>query len=134
MLSEEDIIINRVAQDKLSLDEGLEWFKNCNPKEHGAILTRLRHYLEQSHPGQQLIDDSLGKVPLKQTMTPIVLFKTYPYKLAAETVCELPENELEKSFITLLTLFKYADINRRELFCKSGCTHEWHHLDSITDN
>lgn len=137
MLSEEEIIINKVAQDKLTVDEGMHWFKNRDRSEYRSILSWLRLYLEQSHPDQQLIDDCLQKVPLKATMTPIVLFKTQPYKVAAMNVCDLPDDELEKSFITLLTLFKYADTKRRELFCKGSCTHEWHNLDKqiiLTDN
>ncbi len=130
MLSEGEIVINKVAQDKLTLEDGLQWFKNSELTEHRSILAWLRLYLEQSHPDQQLIDDSLEKVPLKSTMTPIVLFKTHPYKIAAVTVCDLPDNELEKSFITLLTLFKFADTKRRETFCRNGCTHEWHNLDT----
>ncbi len=133
MLSEGEIIINKVAQDKLTLDDGLQWFKNSDPTEYRSILAWLRLYLEQSHPDQQLIDDSLGKVPLKPTMTPIVLFRTHPYKVAAVTACDLPDNELEKTFITLLTLFKYADTKRREVFCKGGCTHEWHNLDKTAN-
>lgn len=133
MLSEGEVIINKVAQGKLTLDNGLQWFKNSDPTEYRSILAWLRLYLEQSHPDQQLIDDSLGKVPLKPTMTPIVLFKTHPYRVAAVTACDLPDNELEKTFITLLTLFKYADTKRREVFCKSGCTHEWHNLDKTAD-
>nr|WP_288836345.1 DUF5958 family protein [uncultured Flavobacterium sp.] len=131
MLSEGEIIINKVAQDKLSIEEGLQWFKNSEPTEYRSILARLRLYLEQAHPDQQLIDDNLGNVPLKITMTPIVLFKTHPFKVAALAVCDLPDNELEKSFTTLLTLFKYADTARRELYCKNGCTHEWHNFDKL---
>ncbi len=130
MLSEGEIVINKVAQSKLTLEDGLQWFKNSDPAEYRSILAWLRLYLEQSHPDQQLIDDSLEKVPLNSTMTPIVLFKTHPYKTAAVAVCDLPDNEIEKSFITLLTLFKYADSKRREVFCKNVCTHEWHNLDN----
>ncbi|UAY51047.1 DUF5958 family protein [Ferruginibacter albus] len=128
MLSEEEIIINKIAQGKLSLDDGLKWFKNIDSTEQRNILACLRLYLEQSHPEQQLIDDSLEMVSLKFSVKPILLFKTHPYKIAAIYVCDLSDNELEESFITLLTLFKYADTRRRELFCKSSCTHEWHNL------
>lgn len=87
-------------------------------------------FLEQSHPDQHLIDDSLNKVPLKQTTTPIVLFKTHPYKKeAVAKVCELPDNEIEESFVTLVILLKHADKRRRETFCKNGCSHEWHNID-----
>ena len=131
MLSEGEIVINKVAQSKLTLEDGLQWFKNSDPTEHRSILVWLRLYLEQSHPDQQLIDDSLEKVPLNSTMTPIVLFKTHPYKTAAVAVCDLPDNELEKSFITLLTLISNAPTqNDERFFVKMNDTHEWHNLDN----
>lgn len=121
--------MNKVAQGKLSLEDGLHWFKALEPAKHRGILQELRFYLEQAHPSQELIDESINIVPLKPTMTPIVIFKTYPFKIAVAKVSELPDPELEKSFITLLTLFKAADTYRRIHFCKNQCTHEWHRLE-----
>ena len=126
--------MNKVAQGKLTLEEGLHWFKTLGPSEYRGILLELRFYLEQADPSQELINESITIVPLKPTMTPIVLFKTYPFKIAIAKVCELPDPELEKSFITLLTLFKAADTYRRIHFCKNQCTHEWHNLAEKTVN
>ncbi len=130
MLSEGEIVINKLAQGKLSVEDGLQWFKSSDPSELRSILSWISFYLYQAHPDQQLIDESIDKIPLKQTMTPIVLFKTHPYKAAAIKVCDLPEYELEQGFITLITLFKYADQRRRDHFCRNGCSHRWHNLDN----
>lgn len=135
MLSPGTITLNKVAQGKLSLEDGLHWFKALEPAEYRSVLLELRFYLEQAHPSQELIDESINIVPLKPTMTPVVLFKTYPFTIAIAKVCALPDLELEKSFITLLTLFKAADTYRRTHFCKNECSHEWHKLaDTQADN
>jgi len=62
-------------------------------------------------------------------MTPMILLKTQPFKTALLKINALPDNELKKGFITIITLFKFSDTKRREQWCKDGCTHEWHNLD-----
>ena len=130
MLSEKDIIINKFAQDKITLDEVLLWFDNKSSEEQRDILSWTRIYLEQSHPDKVTIDAGLTHVPLKPTMTPIVLLQTQPFKTALLKINSLPDNEIRKGFITIITIFKLADTKRREHWCKDGCTHEWHNLNS----
>ncbi len=132
MLSAEEIYLNKIAQEKISIDTGIKWFENFNALEQRQIISLLRLYLEQSHPSQKLIDKAILSVPLKQTMTPIAIFKTNPFKIAAIKVSELPDDELKKSFITFICLFKETDKFRRMNFCRNGCTHEWHNLDKIS--
>ncbi|QLH47739.1 MAG: hypothetical protein HWD58_20295 [Bacteroidota bacterium] len=67
-------------------------------------------------------------------MTPIVILETNDFKTALLKICDLPENELEKSIMTLSTLFRYSDTKRRETFCKDGCNHEWHNIDKQHNN
>lgn len=129
MLTEPILLFNKVAQDKASLKESLLWLSNQDQATSRDALYALSFCLQQAHPDQQLIDESLDKIPLKPTMTPMVLFRVHPFKIALAKVCTLPDKELEKSFITLLLLFKYADTRRREKHCKNGCYHEWHNLD-----
>ena len=62
-------------------------------------------------------------------MTPVVLLKTLTLKNAINKIENLPDSELRKSFIILLTIFKMADSYRREIICKNACSHEWHNLD-----
>lgn len=133
MLSEQDIFLNKIAQEQISIEDGIKWFDNYNITEQRKIVTLLRLYLEQSHPQQKLIDEALMSVPLKQTMTPVVLFKTHPFKIATIKVNELPDDEMKKSFITFISLFRESDKFRRQHWCKNGCTHEWHNLDKISN-
>jgi hypothetical protein len=61
MLSEGEIVINKVAQDKLAFEDGLQWFKKCDPTEHRSILAWVRLYLEAISPRPTLIDNSFRK-------------------------------------------------------------------------
>jgi Family of unknown function (DUF5958) len=129
MLSQEDIIINKIAQDKITLDEGLKWFDELDIRKQRQLNSWLRVYLEQSHPEQELIDKAIEFVPLEPTQTSIAIFKTQPFRTATFKIGSLPDNKIRESFITLMTLFKHADTKRRNTFCKDGCSHEWHNLD-----
>ncbi len=62
-------------------------------------------------------------------MTPVVIFKTQSLKIAINKIENLPDSELSKSFVIMLSIFKTADTYRRETDCKHGCNHEWHNLD-----
>lgn len=127
MLSEEDLIINKFAQDKIDLDEASDWFgKHQNPKQ---VLALLRFYIEQAHPNDDIINQTISNVPIKQTMTPVVILKTSKQlSTALEAIVGLPSNEYLKSFILMMWLFKMADTARRITYCKNGCDHKWHNL------
>jgi len=129
MLTQEDIIINKIAQDKITLDEGLKWFDDLDMRRQRQLNSRLRNYLEYSRADQELINHAIEFVPLEPTHTSITLFKTQPFATAIFKIGTLPDNKIRESFITLITLFKHADTRRRSTLCKNGCKHEWHHLD-----
>ena len=132
MVEKEEIIINKIAQNKISIDLGIEWFESLTDSEKIRIVNRTKYYLEQSHPNAELIEKAISNIPLKPTMTPVVILKTNDFKIALNKIIELPKSELSKVFITLITIFKISDTFRRENFCKDECTHEWHNLDKKT--
>lgn len=71
----------------------------------------------------------IDNAPIKKTMTPIVLIQSHDFGIALAKISMLPDSELRKSFITLTSIFKIADIERRETDCADGCTHKWHNLN-----
>jgi hypothetical protein len=129
MLTPEDILINQFAQGQLSLEKLLEWFDKLEINAQREILVLTRAYLEQAHPDPETVQLGIESIPMKATMTPIVLLKTQAFKIALNRILELPDQELRKSFISLITLFKIADTQRRTTKCKDGCYHEWHNLE-----
>ncbi|QLH47453.1 MAG: hypothetical protein HWD58_18615 [Bacteroidota bacterium] len=122
------------AQDKIELEIILKAFNEMTNEEKRSELSWLRVYIEQSHPTKETINNAISNMPIKKTMTPIVILETNDFKTALLKICDLPENELEKSIMTLSTLFRYSDTKRRETFCKDGCNHEWHNIDKQHNN
>lgn len=129
MLNQEEIMINSFAQEIITLDEIIIWFENSTIEQQRDFINKASICLNQSRPSKEIIDNGIKSVPLKPTITPIVLFKTKDFKVALQKVLLLPENEYAKVFITLISLFKIADTERRNIWCKNGCNHQWHNLE-----
>lgn len=85
-------------------------------------------FMEQSHPSNELIVKAIESAPIKKTMTPVVLFKTQNFKEAINKIVDLPDSELRKSIVIMLSIFKTADTHRRVTYCKNGCSHYWHNI------
>lgn len=128
-------MINSFAQEKINLELILDWFGNLDLEKQRETISRARLCLDQSHPNKETIEKAIELIPLKPTVTPIVLLKTQEFKIALHKIVLLPENENRKVFVTLISVFKIADTIRRNIWCKDGCNHEWHNLDkNITVN
>jgi hypothetical protein len=127
-MTEIEININRYAQSKLTDSEILSWFDGFELSKQKEVRNKLIMCMEQAHPTDEIIAQSIKLAPIKETMTPVVIFKTKPFKIAVNKIKSLPDAELRKSFVIMLSIFKTADTHRRMTFCKDGCTHEWHNL------
>jgi hypothetical protein len=127
-MTEEEIIINKIAQDKFDFDEGINWFNRLEKEKQKDVLNKLTLFIQQSHPTKETVDLGLETAPIKKTMTPVIIFKTQKLTDALTKMRTLPEDEWRKSFVTMLSVFRVADTRRRETLCKDGCTHEWHNL------
>ncbi|VXB97299.1 conserved hypothetical protein [Flavobacterium sp. 9AF] len=128
MLDTEEIILNRFAQDQKTLEEVLMWFDAFDKQKQRELVFLTNFYLRQAHPSQELIENAIYLIPLKPTYTPIQLLKVKNVKVALQKIIALPDHEMRKAFITLITLFKISDTYRRKVWCKNGCHHEWHNL------
>ena len=129
MLDPIEIMINKIAQSAIDLDDGSSWFNTLSNEEKHRVIVLLKLYIEQTHPSQNTIDLGIDNIPLKPTMTPFVIFRTNPFKIALDKIANLPEYEYHKSFIALMSVFKYSDTERRKNQCKGYCDHEWHNLN-----
>ncbi|WP_200978304.1 DUF5958 family protein [Echinicola sp. 20G] len=120
--------INKYAQNKLNDSEILDWFSQFDLSGQKEIRDKLIMFVYHAHPSDDLIYKAIQTAPIKETMTPVVLFKTQSFKIAINRILELPDSELRKSIIILLSIFKMADTYRRETECRNGCGHEWHNI------
>ena len=128
MLSSGYILINKFVQGFLPMEELLDWFDSLDLADQRKIIGVSMMFLQQSHPNPGIFQAGIDSIPLKPTMTPIILLKTQSLKIAFNKIEKLPDNENRKSFIALVSVFKVSDTYRRETWCKDGCGHEWHNL------
>lgn len=128
MLDENALIINRIAQNIISIEKGTSWFETLIDTEKKDILLLTTFFIKQSHPTDEVIDAAIRTIPLKPTMTPVVILKKNSFKVALSKILTLPKTEDRKAFISLITIFKAGDSYRRNTSCKDACTHEWHNL------
>ena len=129
-LSPEDIVVNQIAQEKISFAEGLIWFDDQNMHRQRKIISGLWTYLERSNAEQEQIDEAVPLIPIEPTHTSIALLKTQPFRAAVQKICSFPDNKTREAFIAMMTLFKYVDTKVRENVCKDNCEHPWHNLES----
>ena len=83
----------------------------------------------QASPSKENINVGIIKSNIKKAYTPIVIFQKNTLNNAIRKIKSLSsEKDLRISFILMLHIFKIADTERRDTFCKNGCTHYWHNL------
>lgn len=123
-----EININKYAQNKLTDSEIMDWFDHFDLSGQKVVRDKLIMFMQQSHPTEELISKAIQNAKIKDTMTPVVLFKTQTFKNAINKIENLPDSELRKSFVIMLSIFKIADTYRRETDCKNGCSHYWHNI------
>lgn len=107
----------------------MEWFDALDSENQSKAVASAIMCLEQSHPDQETIENAIKLIPLKETVTPIVLLKTKTLNLALRKITLLPINENRKVFIVIIFVFKEADVKRRKFSCNEGCAHQWHNLE-----
>lgn len=129
MLNYYEININRAAQGFIDRDQIVRWFKLLPPESKMEALNNLHYCVKQSHPIKGEVEMAISLSQLKSTFTPCILLKSVdiPEKIFNKIIA-LPEDEQEKSFLLLLSLFTVADKRRRETHCLNGCSHEWHNI------
>jgi hypothetical protein len=128
IMTDIEININKYAQNKLTDSKIMEWFDQFDLTGQKEIRDKLIMFMQRSHPTDKLISNAIQTSPIKDTMTPVVLFKTQTFKMAISKIENLPDSELRKSFIIMLSIFKVADTFRRETDCTNGCSHFWHNI------
>lgn len=134
MTIELEIYLNQIAQEVVTLEEALQWFKNLEQEEQMDTFRTLLFILLQAGAVADDADNTVAKSGLRPTFTPCVLLlkaqREQPFAPAALQevlwkIANLPANEKEKSFRLLIALFQVADARRRER-CFEPERHWWH--------
>lgn len=134
VMSEKEKIINKVAQDKIDFNLGIELLMQDSEYDFKGLFTTLTNYIfnaipEKTYYNTETYQNAIRTIPLKPTFTPIVLLTSFPTRIAFYKLAELPENENKKTITSLLWIFKVTDTERRNTECKNGCGHFWHELE-----
>jgi hypothetical protein len=85
-MTEDEIVINKIAQDKLDFDNGVKWFDKLGDDRKKEVLDKLTVFIQQSHPTKDSVDTGLALAPIKPTMTPVIIFKTKELKIALDKI------------------------------------------------
>lgn len=130
MTSNDDLLLNQVAQGVVSLAAGFEWFLEHPVERRQRVLRVLADMVYQTHPTHEDVQKAIQEAGLKPTYTPCVLIlkantDRQLYQRAWQ-ISELPEAEHQKGFLLLMRLLGVADQRRRETECRGECTHWWH--------
>ena len=108
MKIEDVILINKYGQGLVVIDELKEGFSNYGLIDKRKYLTELKGLIGQSKPTDIDIEPAILTSGLKPTYTPCVLLGKGVASHNLEKLIKLPENELNKVFLLLLSLFKVA--------------------------
>ena len=130
----EEEIINKIAQNKIDFNIGLENLLNHSEYIFENLFIILRNYIINSIPNKtdynsEAYQNAINTIPLKSTFTPIIILKNNSIKIAIQKLEKLPKNENEKVIKSLIWIFKITDTERRNTECKNGCGHFWHNLE-----
>ncbi|WP_374105579.1 DUF5958 family protein [Streptomyces sp. McG3] len=122
---EAEQVVNEVAQELCTLDEGTSWFSALSPAGRQAVLQEVASYAMQAHITPADGREGVARSGVKPTANPSVMICMDPprYGFAA-----LPADEHVKAFRVLVSAFSIADTRRRRTYCKGPCGHIWHNL------
>jgi hypothetical protein len=105
---EEEILINKYGQGLLSNEILLNKFSAFDLDNKNKFLNKIIYLIMQSKAKDEDINPAIAESNLKSTYTPCVLLSKGVANSNLLRIISLPENELNKAFILLLSLFKIA--------------------------
>lgn len=112
---EEQILINKYGQDLIDISQLSHIFNLLNVPEKREFLNNIHFFILQSKHIDDDIEMSINNSGLKPTFTPCVLLKKGVANYNITRIIQLPEEELDKVLLLLLSLFKVAYQRRFKL-------------------
>ncbi len=122
-----ELLINKYGQDIINNEILLSIFNNFDSVVKKEFLNDFLFLICQSKPLNADIDVSINESGLKSTYTPCVLLKKGLNMSNLQKIINLPENELSKAFLLLLSLFRIA--YRRRFLQEKNNPNKWWYWD-----
>jgi hypothetical protein len=108
MKLEDEILVNKFGQGLVAIEQLTEDFSLLEVFQKKEFLNGFLYLIMQSKPKKEDIEPAILESGLKSTFTPCILLKKGVANHDLEKLVNLPENELAKVFVLLLSLFKIA--------------------------
>ncbi|NUK82341.1 hypothetical protein HRW23_34275 [Streptomyces lunaelactis] len=122
---ETEQVVNEVAQDLRTLDDGAAWFSGLSLAGRQEVLREVAGYAMQAHITAADGRAGVARSGVKPTANPSVMICMDPPRSGFSN---LPADEHVKAFRVLVSVFAVADTRRRDTYCKGTCGHTWHNL------
>ena len=131
MKLEDEILVNKFGQGLVTVEQLTERFGLLEVLEKKEFLNDFLYLIMQSKPKKEDIEPAMLDSGLKPTFTPCILLKKGVANHDLEKLVNLPENELTKVFVLLLSLFKIA--YKRRFAVEKDNPDKWWYWD-LSDN
>lgn len=136
-----DIYLNKLAQGLEETNRALEFFSRAECGEQIEILNRLAFFIIQAGANTDHIEIAITHSGLKGTYTPCSILKkvvtnqvtgSKGIKVALSKIIALPENERNKSFKLMISLFSIVDKYKRDKGLRPDVF--WWHRDLMNED
>jgi len=127
MKLEDQVLVNQFGQGLIAIDQLTADFSLLEIMTKRKFLNELLFLIMQSKPKETDIELVIIKSGLKSTYTPCVLLKKGVANHNLKNIVNLPEYELTKAFVLLLSLFKIA--YERRFIDEKDNPHKWWYWD-----
>jgi transcription initiation factor IIE alpha subunit len=128
---ENEILVNKYVQSVVDVEDLIIIFNSFSLDNKKKYLNDLLFFILQSKAQDEDIEPAIEKSKLRRTYTPCVIIQKGVGTHNLKRLLNLPENELNKSLILLLNLFKIAYMKRFETEKKD--TYKWWYWDLSDD-
>ena len=108
MKIEQEILINQYGQGIAHIDSLVSSFSSIDENLQKAFFIDLLDLIQQSQTIDEDIELAIQESKLRPSFTPCVMLKKGVATHNLKQLISLPKNELQKTFILLLSLFKIA--------------------------
>jgi hypothetical protein len=131
MKIKDEILVNQYGQSLVEIEEMKNIFNSFNSEEKKIFLNDLLFLILQSKPKEDDIEPSIENSKLKKTYTSCIIMAKGVEKHNLLKILNLPESEINKSFVLFLSLFKIAYKRRFEI--EKNNVHKWWYWDLSDD-
>lgn len=128
---ENEILVNKYAQSVVDIENLVLIFNSFDLVNKKKYLNDLLFFILQSKAQDEDIESAIEKSKLRRTYTPCVIIHKGIGNHNLKRLLSLPENELNKSLILLLNIFKIAYMKRFEIEKKD--IYKWWYWDLSND-